>query len=135
MNHNKANLSVELNNYTQKISNDEHSGNLDQSNNELKKDKSFNYDNTIRSLSNRLCEIDTIIADLSKNYKNISNDSDKISDNNYNIEKYKEMINDMHIKLGTTTQRFNKHEAEINEKIKEVIQTSIRNTIEIDEWE
>jgi len=45
------------------------------------------------------------------------------------------MINDMHIKLGTTTQRFNKHEAEINEKIKEVIQTSIRNTIEIDEWE
>jgi len=41
----------------------------------------------------------------------------------------------MHIKLGTTTQRFNKHEAEINEKIKEVIQTSIRNTIEIDEWE
>jgi hypothetical protein len=71
MKHDKYNPPEELSNCGLKKYPNEDSTNLDQSKNNENNEKSFNYDNTIRSLSNRLCEIDTIISELSKNYNNI----------------------------------------------------------------
>jgi len=78
MKHDKNNPPEELSNCGLKKYPDEDSANLDQSHVSFKNEKSFNYDNTIRSLSKRLCEIDAIIVELSNNYNSIQKDEDKI---------------------------------------------------------
>jgi len=78
MNNDKNNTPEELSNCGLKKYSNEDFTNLDQSHASFKNEKTFNYDNTIRSLSKRLCEIDAIIVELSKNYNSIQKDEDKI---------------------------------------------------------